>query len=670
MSIPPYPEVFVGRERERSIIAQAIEQAIADKRGRVFFLTGVEGIGKTALLRFLEEHYRDSTTVLPIFVSAFPPIGLSEQSVSQMQPFGIAKKILERIHLSKNARAKKRLWVNIGLTLLTTLPFAGDLVYAFKEISRDLREYQKEKQDKVTHEDLEREILAAIEAVVREQPILLLLDNMEWSDLESVAVLNGFIRMATTQPLIIVVGYHPSPEIGHRYEAMGKQAMEGIATLELEGLKPAEVQQWMSKLFPELSFSKEIPHWLSQQSRGIPLILTEYLQQIWQLYHQGKLTELTLSTIQKLHLPDSVTVHIQKVLSNLLEEELHLLALCSAEGTEATVFLQSQLLGVDPLTTVRRLRALQKKTGIIRLGQVEYRYGVKTTIVEFSHALYQKAVYESLTYEERRAIAASIDAVLEKRLQESQSDAERLEVLPYLWEHAIQEENWEEAQEYHHQLVETMLQMGGEESVLHHCDVAARMGIRPKGEDMREVLNRSVRHQGSEISRTALALLLADPEQLKAWLFQLLASDRIEELYNIIDTLEQEESERRDVHAILSLLRYRLEFLRGTADLSKGERFVEECDDPQLQCFAALTHAQALLKIQNDFNKAEQYMKQAAALAQSLGIEYQLLVLTAITNFYFLAEDPKAELYLKQSEKLARVLGISPDLIRQLVFQG
>ncbi|MEN9795484.1 MAG: ATPase domain, partial [Bacteroidota bacterium] len=130
---------LVGREQVCNALTRHVD-AWRGGKGALVMIAAEPGRGKSAVLTWLEETFRESATV--VRVDCRPPIGsLNTTAIRPLQPFGLA---IDRLFVQSSQQARKRLALNVGMSLLSSLPIAGDLFYAAKAISQDVREYKRE----------------------------------------------------------------------------------------------------------------------------------------------------------------------------------------------------------------------------------------------------------------------------------------------------------------------------------------------------------------------------------------------------------------------------------------------------------------------------------------------------------------------------------------------
>ena len=116
-----------GREGACAALSTKIE-AWRKGTGGVVIVSAESGMGKTMLLDWVEATLTADTFGAAVRVDCRPPIGaINTTAIQPLQPFGVA---IDKLFLQSGHAARKRLALNIGMSVLASIPIAGDLFYA------------------------------------------------------------------------------------------------------------------------------------------------------------------------------------------------------------------------------------------------------------------------------------------------------------------------------------------------------------------------------------------------------------------------------------------------------------------------------------------------------------------------------------------------------------
>jgi hypothetical protein len=276
------------------------------------------------------------------------------------------------------------------------------------------------------------------------------MDDMHWCDSQSIELLRLFLENIEEIPIIFVIAYKASI-----IEAQGLPfysfvvnyaKSEFIQKIDLQNFNLDNVSEMCNLYFSNYKRNYEFEEWLLEHSYGVPGVLAEYLRYFALYPPFGPDGELIMNFKDNEFLPSTVQSVFAQHLELLNDDDRNTLAICSAEGREFSALVVSQLLNMDVLTTIKKLRILQTKTGFIKSIGAQNRYGVKTTIYKFNQAFYHSFFENSLEYEEYTSLHGQIASILKQKFDDSESDDMKQEIAPYLAAHSIESGDRETAQ--------------------------------------------------------------------------------------------------------------------------------------------------------------------------------------------------------------------------------
>ncbi|MCX6141399.1 MAG: AAA family ATPase, partial [Candidatus Kapabacteria bacterium] len=371
-----------GRDAACAALTKKIESWQSGSGG-VVVISAESGMGKTTLLDWMEAILAVKN-VTTIRVDCRPPIGaINTSAIQPLQPFGSA---IEKLFSQSGQAARKRLALNIGMSVLASIPIAGDLFYAVKAISQDVNEY---KRDTAALQEKKRsavaECVTTLRTIAEKTPFVLLVDDAQWSDSQSVEVVRQLASALSSTPLLIVWAVSPSAVLRSNLALASLLRTDDLrnATIHLEAVERDHVLGVIQQIIPSAQVPDTIVSTIYERSAGNPGIIAEYVRFIQGAGHlsaDGSFDERAFDSI-KLITGEHPSTDV--VLREIVEDDAIALSLCAAEGQEFTAFLQAALSNTDVLTTIRLLRRLQQETGLIKSVGTRTRYGVKTTAYEF-----------------------------------------------------------------------------------------------------------------------------------------------------------------------------------------------------------------------------------------------------------------------------------------------
>ncbi|MFM8840749.1 MAG: ATP-binding protein [bacterium] len=692
--------ITIHRAKTLDLLHASVDR-LKKKQGSVVFVSGETGFGKTTVLRVFEQEMQKQDKALVSMAACQAPVGTMQ--VGMLQPLGPFLRLIEELKSSETVMTpKKKLAINIGMTLLTSVPYFGDLVDAVKEINRDVQLYKNEKEkaegkneDKSEKKDLYLEFYKTLEQWASKNPLILILDDMHWCDAESALLIEKITENISKLPIMLVIAYRKSvaeETLSPLLSVLRTVKEEGKAYrfCDVEAFTSDEVHELCVRMLHGYSGNKEFETILYGKTSGIPSVVTEYVRyftKVTPFKDDGSVKE---EFIRGDLLPSSVHAAFSKLIENLNEEEIMLLSLCAAEGIESSAFIISKLLNTDIVTAIRRIKRVQAKTGVLRSLGPHDRYGIKTTLFEFTQTFYREYFERSLEYEEKTAIHSQMMHVL-KEQAEGLDEVQRSQITPYIVAHANGAGEHEVVQHGLLEIAQTSQHMSMPSIsgfALRQYDSNIRQ-LSLEGEEapIDMTLNRT--RIGAEL-REEFGLNVPTAQQTEI-VEQLLEDGNEEQLHDIIKpdstAMEREiiaacEEEKYDhalsigneflgLHAgsipkrdeaMLSLLMARISLIVGDGTtaivfLKESENISKKINDPIINCLLDNAYASYHLSV-DDALPAWKHLQTAAKSSVDLGREYQLLTIANIAHLLSGTRKSESNKYKKAAKTLAKALNM------------
>jgi tetratricopeptide (TPR) repeat protein/tRNA A-37 threonylcarbamoyl transferase component Bud32 len=387
-------EAFVGRELEMSRLDEFLRQAV-DGSGRVVFLTGEPGIGKTSLADAFLRRARARPTLLLSRGRCVEHYGKGEAYLPFLDAIGalLAGPGSERIATALRTYAP---------TWCLQLPAVFGSSGALEQLQRETIGATKER--------MMREMGDALIALAASAPVVLLLEDLHWADPSSVDLLRYLCHRIVRQRVLLLGTFRPEdvelcnpPLKNYRREMQAHKLCEEIA---LGLLGEEHIDSYLNARFPANDFPPELARLIQRKTEGHPLFATSLVQF---LAERGDLTKTnahwTLArklSDMDLEAPESVRGMIRKKIDVLGEEDRRALQYASIEGEEFTSTVVAKLLGVDDLALEERLDRLDRVHRLIDpRGEEQWPDGTLGVRYRFAHALYQNVLYGDLVSKRR-----------------------------------------------------------------------------------------------------------------------------------------------------------------------------------------------------------------------------------------------------------------------------
>jgi hypothetical protein len=428
---------IIGQKKQIQEIEILISDLIASK-GSVIALSGDSSMGKTHLLNIIFEEYKVNQSIRAVYTDNQEPIGSFK--VSMIQPLYPFSKIIQQL-MEKAQTAEKKFAVNVGMTTLASLPLIGDVFYAAKEFGRDWRQYKREKSSENARKmnSTVADFYDTIIKVSDKQPVLILLDNMENADSISIELLQNLTENISGLPVSIIFTFNPSTisnKIGPFESYLIEHQSKGeVKFLNLESFNLDGIRQFCKQQLPEYKPNAQFEEWLQDKTYGIPGVIEGYLRHFEKKSAFLESGEIDFTNTEIF--PENLNKAFTNSIQDLSDDDVNLLSVCSVEGREFSAYLCAQLMNTDVLSAIKRLKALQSKTGIFRSLGAKPKYGIISTVYEFTQAYYHSYFDGKLEYEERVSLHSQLANHLKKRLEETNDKNLKNELAPYIVAHSM-----------------------------------------------------------------------------------------------------------------------------------------------------------------------------------------------------------------------------------------
>jgi tetratricopeptide (TPR) repeat protein len=369
----------VGREHELEMIADAYKRVVGGGGREMLLVSGEAGLGKTTLVAEAARVAFDN--------GACVLFGHCDEELTR--PYQFFAEALEHFVTHAGEERVLRYMTTHGSELSRLAP---SLLSRFPDLPSS----------KATDTDTERYLLFAaavgLLALVSEcQPVVLVLDDLQWADKGSLALLRHLVAMEQSSEILILATYRDS-ELTYAdalRETLGALRRHvGVGRIELSGLDDSAVVSYLEAAAGQDldEAGVGLAHAVFRETDGNPFFVSEVLRHLAEtgaIYREANGRWVVGDTLEHIALPDSVREVIGGRVVRLGKDAERVLGVAAVIGRDFDLDVLSHTTSTSENDL---LDILDAAAAVALVGELSERPGR----FSFTHALIQHTLYEDL----------------------------------------------------------------------------------------------------------------------------------------------------------------------------------------------------------------------------------------------------------------------------------
>ncbi len=408
--VPNTPRVFfLGRDKELSRLNRHLDKLIHQNLGRVIFILGDPGIGKSRLIaEFIQQAAHSDIR------------WLKSQSSSYLHgtSYGTFLDLLKNFAGIKHTDTDREGWNKLEESLMLLFPedVPEILPYLATVLSLKIRGALFEKVRFLDSETLGNQIFRAFYVLIRQltddRPLVLEFEDFHWADESSIELLNHLLPIVHDAPLLIffvsrkttdtpAAGFQNKTKDGHK---------TCYSEILLPPLKKEDILKIAGKTIGTDRLSSHLRGLIHRKCEGNPFYLEELLRSL----DSGALIQKNEATGQytvnpeagKIPIPDTLRGLVESNIDRLDEETKDLLKIASVIGRN---FLYRLLAAVED----KSIQLDKKLTGLIRENLIEKRIDSPDPEYFFYHDIIRDAAYDTILLTRREHLHRKVGEAIE-----------------------------------------------------------------------------------------------------------------------------------------------------------------------------------------------------------------------------------------------------------------
>ncbi len=403
---------MIGREKELNQLYEVITGLQQGNEGKVILLTGEAGVGKTRLLTECRSlMYERNLLVVEVTCHSHT----TEQSYWLFQEFfrqafGVRAGDDEE---TKERKIQDSVYYLLPNEFRRVLPFVEhllDLPISDADTARKMGRLSPENRRTQTFLALRQ--LAV--AVTQKNPLVVVIDNLQWVDQDSLDLLLFTLPLVKQCPLcLFLISRNHESEAASIIHQFGLETLPGqYLPLTLLPLSLFDSYRLLDSLLEMPALSPQLRQGIPELSEGNPFFLEEIVRllmeegAIW--CDNGKWRSQPDLTLKEMSIPHSIHALLASRVDRLPEHLRYILQCCAVIGQNIPYALLESVVGpefVDVLDGA--LEELEHREFLCRDGSEERIYA-------FCHILVREAIYRTMLTRRNRELHLHVAHCLEK----------------------------------------------------------------------------------------------------------------------------------------------------------------------------------------------------------------------------------------------------------------
>ena len=412
--------VLVGRDQELAALGHLLKQT-SSGQGQMLLLSGEAGIGKSRLIAEL----KTSATAQGFRVlegKCFP--------TDLTYPYAPLRDLLRSCFASLSSAEIVAAGGPFAHTLSPLLPELASLPPL----------------PPLDPEQEQRRLFAALADFFMRQtgqrPLLLIVEDVHWSDDSSLEFLHTLARQMTGRPLLLLCTYRSdevNPRLSRWLAQLDRERFSQEVTL--ARLTRSETEAMLRAIFAaQQVISGELLETLWTLTDGNPFFLEEVLKSLLTsegiTFTESGWVHYLPAAARQVAIPRSVQEAVQQRARRLPQQARQLLTLAAVAGRRFDVRVLQHLLHCTDAQLLSLLKDVVAAQLVVEESADQF---------SFRHALTRQAIYAGLLARERRAVHRRLAQAIEQLFANGPALDTHLADLAY---HCFQGEDWEKAREY------------------------------------------------------------------------------------------------------------------------------------------------------------------------------------------------------------------------------
>ena len=270
-----------------------------------------------------------------------------------------------------------------------------------------------------------REMGELLDRCTADRPLLLVTEDLHWSDQSTVQLIEHVARRRTGSRLLWLASFRLSEIIGANHPLAAVRQELRLHRLcdeiVLDAFSEREVGEYLAAQVPELAGDENLVRALHDRTDGLPLYVADVVSDLAQA-EQGRLEQSTARTrLASMRIPDTLSGIVERYLEQLEPGQRALLETASVCGVELRLPIVAHVLGCDVASVAESCAELARRQRWLREVMPAQEGAALDAGYAFRHALYREVLYERIGRRARVELHRKVAASLERERAEGRT---------------------------------------------------------------------------------------------------------------------------------------------------------------------------------------------------------------------------------------------------------
>jgi len=388
---------LIDRVEEMNVLKEAVYRAVHGEGGLVF-IHGEAGIGKTRLVRELGAYARSRG--VQVLYGRCPALF----RMDGVPPYILWKEVIKD-YLAECT--PEQLYRVIGFYPAEVAKLVPELSQKLRTIPQSFPISPEQEQNR-----LFESVSQFVTNISQETPLLVVLDDLQWTDPSSLLLLH-YLARGVQKTSLLLLGAYRSTDIDDKHPltpVLTELKRERLPqSVSLKRMSLDDISEMIRQILEQDDIPPEFCKMVYEKTRGNPFFTEEVIESLKEeevIYKEGD--KWKIKEISKIEFPESVKNVVKTRFSRLDDECQDVLTLASFVGNDFTLEAMCAVTGIEE-NKLLELMDKMLKTGLIKEREVR-----REGVCSFADILVRDVVYEEVSFLKRKKLHGVVGCALEK----------------------------------------------------------------------------------------------------------------------------------------------------------------------------------------------------------------------------------------------------------------